>query len=184
MKLLLHACCGPCSVYPVDALRAEGIEPRLFFKNPNVHPYLEFTKRIEAFRLFCEKRNVDFIVDDEYDIEGWLRTMVFREAQRCRLCYRMRLTAAARVARRGKFVHPVVLQAAEPRACERDRGGGGRGAGHFLFVPRLSCGLESGNRAEQANGPLQAELVRLRLQRTGQVRGRARPAGQLKPWWR
>jgi len=103
MKLLLHACCGPCSVYPVDALRAEGIEPRLFFKNPNVHPYLEFTKRIEAFRLFCEKRNVDFIVDDEYDIEGWLRTMVFREAQRCRLCYRMRLTAAARVARRGKF---------------------------------------------------------------------------------
>ena len=29
--------------------------------------------------------------------------MVFREAQRCRLCYRERLFAAARVARRGRF---------------------------------------------------------------------------------
>ena len=26
-KLLLHSCCAPCSVYCVDTLRADGIEP-------------------------------------------------------------------------------------------------------------------------------------------------------------
>ena len=27
MKLLMHTCCAPCSVYCIDSLREEGIEP-------------------------------------------------------------------------------------------------------------------------------------------------------------
>lgn len=26
MKLLMHTCCAPCSVYCIDSLRSEGIE--------------------------------------------------------------------------------------------------------------------------------------------------------------
>ena len=37
-KLLLHSCCAPCSVYCVDTLRAEGIEPTSLWFNPNIHP--------------------------------------------------------------------------------------------------------------------------------------------------
>ena len=41
-KVLMHTCCAPCSVYCVDSLRKEGIEPTIFWYNPNVHPYLEY----------------------------------------------------------------------------------------------------------------------------------------------
>ena len=37
-KLLLHSCCAPCSVYCVDTLRADGIEPTSLWFNPNIHP--------------------------------------------------------------------------------------------------------------------------------------------------
>ena len=30
-RLLMHTCCAPCSVYCVEALRGEGIEPVSFW---------------------------------------------------------------------------------------------------------------------------------------------------------
>ena len=47
-QLLLHTCCAPCSVYCVDSLRAEGIEPTAFWYNPNIHPYQEYRSRRDA----------------------------------------------------------------------------------------------------------------------------------------
>ena len=29
-KVLMHTCCAPCSVYCIDSLRAENIEPTIF----------------------------------------------------------------------------------------------------------------------------------------------------------
>ena len=40
MKLLMHTCCAPCSVYCIDALRNEEIEPTLYWFNPNIHQYM------------------------------------------------------------------------------------------------------------------------------------------------
>ena len=48
MKLLMHTCCAPCSVYCIDTLRKEGIEPTLYWYNPNIHPYMEYRNRREA----------------------------------------------------------------------------------------------------------------------------------------
>ena len=42
MKLLLHACCGPCACYPTEKLTADGIDFDIIFFNPNIHPYKEF----------------------------------------------------------------------------------------------------------------------------------------------
>ena len=103
MRVLLHACCGPCAVYPVDALRAAGLDPHLYFHNPNIQPFQEHQRRREAVELLAEKRAVPLILDDSYDPETWLRMVAFRESVRCRLCYRERLSAAARAARRGGF---------------------------------------------------------------------------------
>jgi predicted adenine nucleotide alpha hydrolase (AANH) superfamily ATPase len=103
MRVLMHSCCGPCSVYPADALAAEGFELRLFFYNPNVQPYREYSKRLDAVVRFADKRGLPLIVEDDYDPEGWLRMVAFRETERCRLCYSRRLEAAAGAARRGKF---------------------------------------------------------------------------------
>ena len=41
MKLLLHTCCAPCSVYCIKSLRKENIEPSVYWFNPNIHPYME-----------------------------------------------------------------------------------------------------------------------------------------------
>jgi len=43
------------------------------------------------------------IYKDDYDLEGFLRRIVYREADRCKFCYALRLTEAAKVAKRGNF---------------------------------------------------------------------------------
>ena len=45
MKVLMHTCCAPCSVYCIKALDKEGIKPDLFWFNPNIHPYTEYKER-------------------------------------------------------------------------------------------------------------------------------------------
>jgi len=103
MKILLHVCCGPCSIYPVDRLRQEGHQIRGYFFNPNIHPFTEFTKRLETLTEYAQKIELPVIVDDSYELEKFLRDVVFREGERCRLCYRMRLTKAAQIAKKGNF---------------------------------------------------------------------------------
>ncbi len=103
MKLLLHLCCGPCGVYPVRVLREAGHEVRGFFFNPNIHPYQEFARRVQAMEDFAAQAGLPVILERAYDLEEWLRMVAFREAQRCRLCYYLRLSRAARAARGGKF---------------------------------------------------------------------------------
>ncbi len=103
LRVLVHCCCGPCAAYPVDALTAEGASLHLYFYNPNVHPYQEFERRLEAVRTLALKKGLPLIEDPGYNLEEWLRMVVFRESQRCTLCYGKRLEAAARIARKGKF---------------------------------------------------------------------------------
>ena len=52
MKLLLHTCCAPCSVYCIDSLRAEGIEPTVYWFNPNIHPYMEYKARRDTLKEY------------------------------------------------------------------------------------------------------------------------------------
>jgi predicted adenine nucleotide alpha hydrolase (AANH) superfamily ATPase len=103
MKLLLHICCAPCAIYPHQVLREAGHEVRGFFYNPNIHPYQEFARRAATLKEYAAQSGLPIIWDETYDLEGFLRLVVFREAERCRFCYQLRLMAAARVARGGKF---------------------------------------------------------------------------------
>jgi predicted adenine nucleotide alpha hydrolase (AANH) superfamily ATPase len=103
MKLLLHICCAPCVVYPHQVLVEAEHEVRGFFYNPNIHPYQEFARRLATLKEYAEKTGLPVIWDETYDLEGFLRLVAFREAERCRFCYQLRLAAAARVARGGKF---------------------------------------------------------------------------------
>jgi epoxyqueuosine reductase len=76
---------------------------RGFFFNPNIHPYQEFSRRTAALEDYAVKTGLPIIWDRGYQLEEFLRTVVFREAERCRFCYYLRLKATARVARGGKF---------------------------------------------------------------------------------
>ncbi len=98
MRLLLHMCCGPCAVYPVAALRREGHELHGFFCNPNIHPYREFRRRLGAARAFAEKAGLPVTWERDYGLKLFVRSVVFHERDRCRICYRLRLRRTARLA--------------------------------------------------------------------------------------
>jgi predicted adenine nucleotide alpha hydrolase (AANH) superfamily ATPase len=102
MKILLHICCAPCTIYPVAALSDSGHQVRGFFFNPNIQPYQEFARRVATLEGYAETTGLPIIWDRGYHLEEFLRNIVFRELERCRFCYYLRLKAAARVARGGK----------------------------------------------------------------------------------
>lgn len=103
MKLLLHTCCAPCSIYPVRILREQDFDVMGFFYRSNIHPYTECMKRQQTLADYAAKIDLKLIIDDAYDLEGFLRSAAFRESERCRLCYYDRLRTTAVTARRGKF---------------------------------------------------------------------------------
>ena len=103
MKILLHICCAPCAIYPLEALRASGHQVRGFFYNPNIQPYQEFARRAATLEEYAANAGLPVIWDRSYNLEEFLRGVVFRETERCRFCYYLRLAVAARVARGGKF---------------------------------------------------------------------------------
>lgn len=104
MRILLHACCGPCAVAPVARLREQGHEVTGFWYNPNIHPYTEYRQRLDALREFAAEENLPLICHDDYDLEGYLAQAAGKGVpERCRVCYRMRLEAAADAAKTGGF---------------------------------------------------------------------------------
>lgn len=103
MRVLIHICCANCLIYPLKVLQGEGYEVMGFFYNPNIHPYQEYQRRRGAVKEYEEKARFKVIYRDDYDLEEFLRGVVFREHERCRFCHRLRLEATAHAAKHGKF---------------------------------------------------------------------------------
>ena len=61
MKLLLHICCGPCSIYPVEVLRDADHEIIGFFYRHNIHPFTECLKREETLKTYAESISLKVI---------------------------------------------------------------------------------------------------------------------------
>jgi predicted adenine nucleotide alpha hydrolase (AANH) superfamily ATPase len=103
MKVLLHICCAPCAIVPLETLRQEGIEVMGFFYRHNIHPYTEMQRRQETLERWAPTVDLKVIWQEGYDLEGFVRRVAFREAQRCTICYHDRLQATAQVALHGRF---------------------------------------------------------------------------------
>ena len=72
-RLLLHTCCAPCSVYCVDSLRGEGVEPVSFWYNPNIHPYQEYRARRDTLVGYAAAIGLELAVRDEYGLRPFVR---------------------------------------------------------------------------------------------------------------
>jgi predicted adenine nucleotide alpha hydrolase (AANH) superfamily ATPase len=103
MKVLLHVCCANCAIYQIKTMREEGLEVMGFFYRHNIHPYTECLRRQEALEAYAEQINLKVIYQEGYDLEGFIRNVVFRESERCNYCYHDRLRSTALLAKRGKF---------------------------------------------------------------------------------
>ncbi|MDO4503367.1 MAG: epoxyqueuosine reductase QueH [Coriobacteriia bacterium] len=124
-RLLLHACCGPCSLEPTRSLQERGFQPTIYFANSNIHPAGEYARRLETLQAWASGPDPASplpVVEGSYDVEAWERTCgrlgdaalaevpadadrapalavdPEKRKARCRLCYRMRFEEAARYA--------------------------------------------------------------------------------------
>ena len=119
-KLLLHACCAPCSSYCLEYLR-EFFDVTVFFYNPNITADAEYKKRVEEEKRLIAELNLQ--VEEQFFpemnstkragkigiIEGEYDPKVFYDAvrgyedcreggDRCRKCFELRLNETARIA--------------------------------------------------------------------------------------
>lgn len=97
-RLLLHTCCAPCSVYCVDSLRAEGIEPVSFWYNPNIHPYQEYKARRDTLKEYAARIGMELLVKEDYGLRDFVRAVAEDIEHRCKYCYTTRMEETARFA--------------------------------------------------------------------------------------
>ena len=99
LKLLLHTCCAPCSVYCIKSLREEGIEPTIYWFNPNIHPYMEYKARRDTLKDYTESINVKAIFEEEYGLKTFCKNIINDIEKRCiNYCYKVRLEQTAKYA--------------------------------------------------------------------------------------
>ncbi len=98
MKILLHICCANCAIYPLDRLRDAGHEVSGYFHNPNIHPYLEFRRRLETLKEYAEIRDLPVLYREDYQLTEFLGAVAADPNSRCTYCYQNRLEETAKVA--------------------------------------------------------------------------------------
>ena len=100
MKLLMHTCCAPCSVYCIDELRNEDIEPTVYWFNPNIHPYMEYKARRDCLKEYTKSINVNAIFEEDYGLDEFCKNAVKDLSGRCKnYCYPVRLEQTAKYAK-------------------------------------------------------------------------------------
>lgn len=104
-KLLLHACCAPCSSYCMEYLNSK-FDITVFYYNPNIDDPKEYRLRVdEEKRLIASmpfEREVKFI-EGKYNPEQFHEMARGHEtdpegSERCFMCYELRLREAAKLA--------------------------------------------------------------------------------------
>ena len=104
MKLLMHTCCAPCSVYCIESLRNENIEPVSYWFYPNIHPFMEYKARRDTLKEYAEKINLELIIDEDYGLKEFCINVVNDLENRCaNYCYRVRMEQTAKFAKENGF---------------------------------------------------------------------------------
>ena len=70
MKLLLHACCGPCSLEPVRLLQAAGHDIAIYYANSNIAPREEYAHRLATLEDWAKSEGIP-VIEGPYDPATW-----------------------------------------------------------------------------------------------------------------
>jgi len=106
MKLLLHTCCAPCLIYPLEQLREKRFDVTGFFYNPNIHPLAEYDNRRQAVANFSGADNTE-VIYPEYNPAEFFRAINQKETspERCFICWTLRLKKTAETAKQKEFTY-------------------------------------------------------------------------------
>ena len=110
MKVLMHSCCGPCSTYPIKVLKEKNIEITSMWFNPNIHPYMEYKNRYEAWKKLMEIESIPTIEIDKYGLLEFTRAVHNKEYDRCGYCYESRFDVIARTAKENGFDNNALME--------------------------------------------------------------------------
>jgi len=102
-RLLIHSCCAHCAAYTVEYWRGQGCDISALWYNPNIHPYTEHQHRLEAMQSLAKTMNLPLITAEGYDIIEYFRQVAGHEAERCRFCFKLRLSKTAETAKEAGF---------------------------------------------------------------------------------
>lgn len=106
-KLLLHCCCAPCSTSVINQLKGH-FNLTVYFYNPNIDTEQEYLKRKnEVIKYLNQTHFADFL-DCDYAPNDYLRVIEGHESdieggERCFLCYKLRLSKTAEIAKKLGF---------------------------------------------------------------------------------
>lgn len=112
-RLFLHSCCAPCSSYVLEYLR-KYFAITVFYYNPNITFGEEYKRRVEEQKRLIRELNgkeegfaISF-VEGAYEPERFFELARGHETEkegqaRCFLCYELRLTEAAALAKEGGY---------------------------------------------------------------------------------
>lgn len=99
-RLLIHACCAPCSTFPLEYLH-KYFEITLFYTNSNIYPESEYLLRLHELEDYVAKLSVmegyDVkLIIPAYDNAEYTKWLSPRKEQKegqeaCFACYRRRL---------------------------------------------------------------------------------------------
>lgn len=104
-KLLLHACCAPCSSAVLERL-GNYFSIVILYYNPNITDEKEYKKRLDEINNFVSKFKTKYpisVIAGKYDPKEFFDMARGLEneperGKRCYKCYKMRLDETARVA--------------------------------------------------------------------------------------
>jgi len=103
-RILIHTCCAHCLGKLLTGLEADAAdwEPVVFWDNPNIHPLIEYRRRLKAVKMLVERAKLPMIADESYGLVQFCRAIHGHEAvpERCTRCYDMRLESTAKAARK------------------------------------------------------------------------------------
>lgn len=102
-RLLLHACCGPCSTFPLTFL-CPHFDVTIFFNNSNIYPSDEYYRRLNELKKFLTYFERDYgyhveVVEVPYNNEEYMKDLEPYKNQpegqtRCFICYEKRMDQA------------------------------------------------------------------------------------------
>ena len=108
--LLLHACCAPCSSYVLEYL-SNYFQITIYYYNPNISPIDEYNKRIAELKKFIKEmplKNPVKLIEGNYNPDEFYKIAKGKENLkegdiRCYECYKLRMEAAAIIAKEKKY---------------------------------------------------------------------------------
>ncbi len=107
-KLLLHACCGPCSSYVIEYL-SKYFDITIYYYNPNTYPETEYFRRLDELQKFIDSFNNNVkVIEENYNPSEFYTAIKGLEhlgerTERCYKCYNLRMKKSAIYAKENNY---------------------------------------------------------------------------------